>query len=447
MVRFVTGEPPRRRALAACVVSAVLAACAPEAAPAPTGDSGGSPASDGSVADRYLTDRAYRRAELEASLVNPDNGYSQVRLQHYATEGSGSWDALPEWNPEVSKVTLDELSGSADGGPPWRGAALDTSEVRSDDEAALVALGRAAFQSYPAQLAPYLEVALGSPSAASQYGLWVDPSRGVGGLVRARMADGSTSLALTCSTCHAAPRTTGVEDGAPNSGLDIGRALVDGGQPGSVTPEALLSWGPGRLDVTTTAGGEPVRIADLRPVRWLGYLQADATVANRDRTSLSIRIETLVINSYGQVVRPPRIIALALAAYVNSLADHLPPLPSASARGRDIFDATCASCHTPPAMTGSPIALDAIGTDPVVGHSADRGTGAYRVPSLRGVGTRGPLLHDATLPSIAALLDPLRVTPGFADRLHGPGAVPGHEFGLELPDADRAALVDYLQAL
>jgi hypothetical protein len=71
----------------------------------------------------------------------------------------------------------------------------------------------------------------------------------------------------------------------------------------------------------------------------------------------------------------------------------------------------------------------------------------YRVPSLHGVGSRGPLLHDATLPSLDAMFDPARTTPGFTARLHGTGAVPGHPFGLDMSDADRSALVAYLQAL
>ncbi|HEY3666472.1 MAG TPA: hypothetical protein VGL19_10750 [Polyangiaceae bacterium] len=40
-------------------------------------------------------------------------------------------------------------------------------------------------------------VALDSPAAAARYGLWIDESRGVGGVARARMADGSMALALS----------------------------------------------------------------------------------------------------------------------------------------------------------------------------------------------------------------------------------------------------------
>jgi len=93
------------------------------------------------------------------------------------------------------------------------------------------------------------------------------------------------------------------------------------------------------------------------------------------------------------------------------------------------------------------VPLSIIGTDPTLGLSLSRGTGTYRVPSLHGVGARGPLLHDGTVPSVAALFEPARLTPSFKQRLHGPGAVPGHAFGLDLSSADRAALVSYLEAL
>jgi mono/diheme cytochrome c family protein len=325
--------------------------------------------------------------------------------------------------------------------------------VTSEDDPALVALGEVAFHRYPAQLASYMSVALTSRSAAASYGLWTDPARGVGGLVRARMADGSGAVALTCSTCHAAPAAGGgLEPGLPNAALDVGAALLaaHGGPGAPAGSDPVAAWGPGRLDVTTAAGTEPVRISDLRPLKWLTFLQQDATLRARDLTTVAIRIETLIITSQQQVLRPPRVVALALAAYVRSLAAGLPsPADAARAapRGAEVFASTCAGCHAPAGLTGNPVPLATIGTDPTLGMSADRGTGSYRVPSLHGVGSRGPLLHDGTVPSVEAMFDPARLTAAFASRLHGQGAVPGHSFGLNLADADRAALVEYLSRL
>ncbi|HLK37467.1 MAG TPA: hypothetical protein VKU41_11995, partial [Polyangiaceae bacterium] len=220
------------------------------------------------------------------------------------------------------------------------------------------------------------------------------------------------------------------------------------GAPPSVTPVA--AWGPGRVDVTTAAGTEPARIPDLRPARFLTFLQQDATVRARNLVTLAIRIETLIITSNESAVRPPRLVCLALAVYVASLADQLPSgeaASTASPHGAAVFASECARCHAGPGLTGDPVPLAIVGTDPTLGRSASRGTGDYRVPSLHGVGTRGPLLHDGTLASVDAMFDPARLSPDFAGGLHGAGAVEGHPFGLDLDATDRDSLLTYLHAL
>jgi mono/diheme cytochrome c family protein len=405
---------------------------------------------------RYLHDALFRRAELEASLVNRENGYGRLRLAHYATGEAHDWERLPEWNPPVETIATSELD--AEGGASATSLSADAvalswpGTVTSEDDPALVELGEIAFNRYPVQLARYMSVALKSRAAAARYGLWVDENRGVGGLVRARMADGSGNLAMTCATCHSAPRRGQIISGLPNAQLDIGAAMLD--SPGShadpVVATAIARWGAGRLDVTTTQGTEPMRIPDLRPVRWLTHLHQDATLLARDRSTLAIRIETLIITACGQAQRPPRIVALAMAAYVESLANALPPVEAAreaSPRGAEVFATHCAHCHVPPAFTGPPVRLAVVGTDPTIGLSAERGTGMYRVPSLHGVGTRGPLLHDGTVPNLEAMFDPARPTSAFTQNLHGDGPVVGHSLGLDLPSNDRRELVKYLEAL
>lgn len=419
----------------------------------------GPPADDGGSARAYLLRPASARAALVASLVNPSNGYSQLRLARYATGDGADWDRLPEWNPTAEPIAASELDApggvSTDTlGDGARSLALIDSVTSIDgpDDPTLVALGREAFFRYPMQIVPALRVGVASRAAAARYGLWVDDVSGVGGLARTRVADGSTMLAMTCATCHARPNAAAaLTPGLPNAALDLGAAiLASEGLPPSASDDPRAAWGPGRVDVTTADGREPARIPDLRPVRWLSYLQQDATVDARDPIALAIRIETLIVTSSQSTVRPPRIVALALAAYVRSFASTPPPADEAAAaspRGAELFASGCAGCHAPPGLTGPPVSLATVGTDATLGLSADRGTGSYRVPSLRGVSTRGPLLHDGTLPSIDALLDPGRLGDGFDGRLHGTGPVPGHSFGLDLGDADRAALLSYLAAL
>jgi mono/diheme cytochrome c family protein len=402
----------------------------------------------------YLGDPRFRRRELEASLVDKSNAYSQFRLAHYASGRQGDWDALPAWNPRVEPVTSTELANPGGArerrklGPAARSIALPIQSAASLES--LRAVGREAFFRYPTQLAPGMEHVLRSPDAALQYGLWLDPEYGAGGIVRAEMADGSTAWAFTCASCHASRGAGVLRIGVANAALDLGRIAADSDGPGDAARrETLLAWGPGRLDVSTSEGTEPIRISDLRPLKWLTHLHQTATVEQRRLTSLAIRIETLIVASHDQVVRPPREIAIGLAVYLWSLAPG--PLDAAmtpeAKRGRALFDAECRDCHGLEGYAGRPVPVNEVGTDPRLGLSKTRGTGMYRVPSLRGVSTRGPLLHDASLAGLGDLFDPERTGPGYRGGRHGAGAVMGHAFGLDLTLDERSDLIAFLATL
>ncbi len=303
-------------------------------------------------------------------------------------------------------------------------------------------LGEQAFFNYPVQLAPPVSLKADAPK---RYGWWVDDCRGVGGLVWAEMADGSQRLEFTCATCHADQVGGRLVAGVPNGHVDVGRMVAEVGGPEAMAT-AARAWGPGRVDVTTTDGSVPERMADLRPIRWASHLQYDATLRQQSVVSLAIRIETLIITSKSGALRPPRVVALALAVYLWSLADTLPP-PRATPAGARLFEDQCADCHAGPDLGGGPVPLAVVGTDPVLGRSPDRGTGAYRAPSLRGVADRATLLHDGTVSNVWSLLDPARPEPDYRAGARAAGPVPGHRFGLDLNEADRRALAAYVHAL
>jgi hypothetical protein len=447
-MRAALAEP---RPLGPIICAALAVGCAEPASPSPNCAS--SATGDGTCGDgvAYLRDRGHRRAELERSLVSKTNDYALRRLAHYATGAKDDWEKLPEWNPLVSPVRISDFGASAayrlDDATPL----VITDAARAGSREALIALGRAAFARFPAQAVSSAEYALLSPDLAARYGFWTSEASGVGGLVRAEMADGSASLEMTCSTCHARPSGADVEPGRPNVDLDLGRLMADteGAEPSGMGA-ALRGWGPGRLDVSTSTGLEPVKIPDLRPVRWVPYLQVDATVRKGDLDALAIRIETLIIVSQNEVVRPPREVALGLATYLISLGTDLPPwLPESSdeLRGADAFDTVCATCHVPPEYAGPPVTIESIGTDPTVGRSADRGTGMYRVPSLRGVSTRGPLLHDGSLRDLDSMFDPARLDAHYSGGRLAPGPVRGHSYALDWSAGDREALLAFMRTL
>jgi mono/diheme cytochrome c family protein len=290
------------------------------------------------------------------------------------------------------------------------------------DESELRELGERAFYNYPMQLAPGLEAAAALPDSG---GIWSDGGRL--GAVWVSVASGGVSAATTCATCHASKDEHGLVAGRNNANVDAARIYG--------TQQSAAPWLRGTVDVTDDGVDNPVAIADLRPLRMQQNLHHAATLRNGP-AALAVRIETLIVTSLHESARPPRKVAAALAVYLMSLP--LRPLPvageAASEAGRAVFARECAGCHRGDEMSGPPVTLDLVGTNPSVGESSDRRTGTYRVPSLRGVGDRHRLFAAGEVEDVAELLSPER-------------KARGHRYGLALDPDNRAALLRYLQAL
>ena len=383
-----------------------LVACRVEPPPVPAS----TPLGQG---QQYVNAASFRRAMLESSLVNPSNGYSQLRLAYYQ---EGGWGALPEWNPPVAPVTAATVTS-----PPAQLQALDVDSVPWETNA-LVELGRQAFSKYPVQIQSTLHFAIASPEP---YGLWQSPGS-IGGVVWTQVPNNRPMLAMTCSTCHTSADSSGaLADGRPNARFDMSLMLTGG---------VSSDWGPGRVKVTSDSANDPIAIPDLRPTSSERYLHHDATVRN-GLIELAIRIETLIITSNDDAVRPPRKLAFALAMYLWQLQPiAIRAADDSSARGELVFADNCAGCHVPSQYSGDRVALSVVGTDPSVGNSPERTTGSYRVPSLRGVGDRGILFAAGEIPNIDVMLDPNR-------------AIPGHRYGSMISDQQRADLIAFLQTL
>lgn len=163
----------------------------------------------------------------------------------------------------------------------------------------------------------------------------------------------------------------------------------------------------------------------------------------------------------------------ALAMYIYSLTP--PPNPNRfdalAARGRKVFEREgCGTCHTPPLYTNNKLTpvpgfapppdhavrydiLDvSVGTDPDLALKTRRGTGYYKVPSLRGVWYRGPFEHSGSVATLEDWFDANRlrddyVPTGFKGFGVKTRAVKGHQFGLRLPADDKKALIAFLKTL
>lgn len=233
----------------------------------------------------------------------------------------------------------------------------------------------------------------------------------------------------------------------------------------------------------------PPRIPDLIGVQEREYLDASGRFRHRDIGDL-MRYAALnqgldELTSYGDF-RPagelpePSTLArysdeqlYALSLFVYSLQPPANPnRASQLARGgQRVFEREgCATCHPPPRYTNnrlSPVrqfkvpeqhrrrfAVDPmlIGSDPELTLTTRRGSGYYKVPSLKGLWYRGPLGHNGSVATLEEWFDPQRlredyVPAGFRGHGRQTRAVPGHPFGLELTTEDRAALIAFLNTL
>jgi hypothetical protein len=163
----------------------------------------------------------------------------------------------------------------------------------------------------------------------------------------------------------------------------------------------------------------------------------------------------------------------ALAQFIYSLRPPRNPntTNAQTQRGQVVFTREgCASCHTPPLYTNNrltpvtgfqpssedheryDIMRQSVGTDPDLALRTRRGTGYYKVPSLRGVWYRGPFEHSGSVATLEDWFDTRRlrddyVPTGFKGYGMKTRAVKGHEFGLQLSPEDKAALIAFLKTL
>ncbi|HTG95582.1 MAG TPA: hypothetical protein VL866_23480 [Pyrinomonadaceae bacterium] len=160
----------------------------------------------------------------------------------------------------------------------------------------------------------------------------------------------------------------------------------------------------------------------------------------------------------------------ALSLYIYSLKppDNPNKFTALAKKGYEVFmTEACDACHTPPLYTNNmllPVAgfkVDLrtsdvlnipINTDPNLALNTRRGTGYYKVPSLKGVWYRGPFEHSGSVATLEDWFDPRRLRDDYTPTaFRGYGvttrAVKGHEFGLSLTVDERKALIEFLKTL
>ena len=237
----------------------------------------------------------------------------------------------------------------------------------------------------------------------------------------------------------------------------------------------------------------PVQVPDLIGVKDRRYFDRTGLVRHRDIGDLmrygALNQDADLLSRYGDfrplersvgMLPPPAFLGrysdeqlYALALYLYSLEPPTNPhkYDAAAARGKRVFEREgCASCHTPPLYTNNKLTPAegfkvpeehrnkydilpiSVGTDPGLALKTRRGTGYYKVPSLKGVWYRGPFEHSGSVATLEDWFDPRRlrddyVPTGFKGSGVKTRAVKGHEFGLKLSREDKRALIAFLKTL
>ena len=230
------------------------------------------------------------------------------------------------------------------------------------------------------------------------------------------------------------------------------------------------------------------KILDLRGLKYSRYM--DVTGSHRLRGPEDVgRYAALVTGNDKLEFGPHRMLSdaqrgvryryadevlYAIGVYLMSLEppkNPNPPPADVVARGERIFEREqCGVCHAPPSYTTGKLTLAqgwtlpsdhpnrddvmmrSVGTDPGTALKTRKGTGMYKIPTLRGVWYRPLLLHDGAVASLEELFDPARLAPDYVSKGWNPplGArpgVPGHVFGLKLAPEEKAALIAFLRTL
>lgn len=253
-------------------------------------------------------------------------------------------------------------------------------------------------------------------------------------------------------------------------------------------PGALFVGDPGTFARFHGSPWAQTKVPDLRVIRYSRYIDATATHRMRGAEDLA-RYAAFVNGADPMTFGPHEILTpeqrqirvryadevlYAIGVYLMSLDAPRNPNPAPKSlrdAGQKIFQREgCVTCHTPPNYTSGKLTLAqgfkppadhpyaedivhlTVATDPELALRTRKGTGFYKIPTLRGVWTRTRLLHDASVASLEEMFDPARLKPD-----HVPGGwkgpagdrrgIPGHPFGLSLTAEEKRSLLAFLRSL
>src|SRR5687767_2344901 len=281
-----------------------------------------------------------------------------------------------------------------------------------------------------------------------------------------------TSVGITCALCHSsvddsfAPGIGRRLDGWGNTDLNVGAIVALSPVLDEATKAEFRTWGPGMYDPRhhyfdgTNIVPLPMNIPSLPvvipPVYGLKGVGFETFTGDGPISYWNSYVGVGQMGGHGNFTDPrvgifisqsPDLVTPKLEALLDyQLRLRAPAAPkgsfnhAAAARGRNLFrnEAGCASCHQGPTFTDVSNGSDRrtpflhhpseVGMDPR--YAAKSATGLYRTTPLRGLVFHPPYFHDGSAPDLLAVVNHYN-----------------RHFGLNLTQAQKADLVEYLKSL
>jgi mono/diheme cytochrome c family protein len=398
--------------LSALVTGVWLAGCVPQPAPIPTGEAATAiePAPDDMSAATLAEGRRIFRFET----FNDEKFWTDTARMHDVVQQSVS----PTLALQVG------LKVDAEAIPPEVAAAIRGGQVDLNSPATTVTLLK-------------LNAVVGLQGRVET----------VGG------RDRLTRLGITCALCHSTVDNSFMRgigrrmDGWPNRDLDVGKIIA---LSPAITPAQKAvynSWGPGKYDPRFNFDGQSTPLV-LPPAYGLASIRNETYTAEGPISYWNAYVAITQMHGQGNffdrrlgidIRQSPDLVAprlAALRAYQHSLQTPGAPAGSfdvaAAARGRSIFDRSCARCHVGATGTDNNLGVlhDPSETGMDARYAARTANKRYRTTPLRGLWQHPPYFHDGRAATLEAVVD-------HYNRVRA----------LNLTAAQRADLVQFLKSL
>jgi hypothetical protein len=231
-------------------------------------------------------------------------------------------------------------------------------------------------------------------------------------------------IGITCALCHSSvdnallPGIGHRLDGTPNTDLEVGKILAKLPVFTDSQKAVLRTWPKGTYDPRWNFDGQSTPLV-LPPAHGLAEVENETYTAEGPISYWNAYVAVTQMHGQGNfsdprigvnIVQTPDLVTpklAALRAYQHSLARLPPPGASydrgAARRGKAVFDASCARCHTGGNLTdnnaGTLHAPSETGMDSA--YAARTSQKKYRATPLRSLWQHPPYFHDGSAKTLA----------------------------------------------